>query len=94
MGIPCHRVDARDAFAAGVPIYDLKTREPLTPAVASERALDNDAFDPNLLAASIAAMPPPSASANSITPWQPVKSSASPSMSANNSRCHDSESRE
>ena len=42
-GIPVHRVDAWDAAAAGIPIYDLKTREPLTPEQAREKALDKDA---------------------------------------------------
>lgn len=47
MGIPCHRVDSFDAFAAGIPIYDLKTREPLDPEEARRRALDKDAHDRN-----------------------------------------------
>jgi hypothetical protein len=46
-GIPVHRVDAFDAYAGGVPIYDLKTREPLTPEEARRRALDKDAWDRN-----------------------------------------------
>lgn len=46
-GIPVHRVDAWDAAAGGVPIYDLKTREPLTPDEARKRALDKDAWDRN-----------------------------------------------
>lgn len=49
MGIPCHRVDAFDAFQAGIPIYDLKSREPLNPEEARRRALDKDAFDRNFL---------------------------------------------
>jgi hypothetical protein len=47
LGIPCHRVDSFDAYAAGVPIYDLKTREPLDPEEARRRALDKDAHDRN-----------------------------------------------
>jgi hypothetical protein len=46
-GLPIHRVDAWDAFAAGVPVFDLKTREPLTPEQSRERALDKDAWDRN-----------------------------------------------
>lgn len=45
--IPVHRVDAHDAFAAGVPIYDIKTREPLNPAQSRERSIDKDAWDRN-----------------------------------------------
>ena len=48
-GMPVHRVDANDAYACGVPIFDLKTREPLTPDEARVRALDKDAFDRNFL---------------------------------------------
>lgn len=46
-GMPVHRVDSFDAYAAGVPIYDLKTREPLDPEEARRRALDKDAHDRN-----------------------------------------------
>lgn len=46
-GLPVHRVDAWDAYAAGVPIYDIKTREPLTPDQARAAAIDKDAWDRN-----------------------------------------------
>ncbi len=41
------RVDAFDAFAGGVPVYDLETREPLAPAEHRRRAMDKDAWDRN-----------------------------------------------
>lgn len=43
-GILCHRLDAYDGEAAGVPIYDLKTREPLTAEVSLARAIDKQAW--------------------------------------------------
>lgn len=46
-GILVHRVDAHDAAAAGVPLYDLKTREPLTPEEHRARAVDKQAWDRN-----------------------------------------------
>lgn len=46
-GILCHRVAAHDAHAAGVPLYDLKTREPMTPEEARSRAIDKQAWDRN-----------------------------------------------
>lgn len=46
-GIPVHRVDAYDGFAAGVPLYDLKTREPMSPEEHRAKALDKTAWDRN-----------------------------------------------
>lgn len=46
-GILVHRVDAHDGYAAGVPLYDLKTREPLTPEEHRNRAVDKQAWDRN-----------------------------------------------
>lgn len=46
-GIQVHRVDAHDGHAAGVPLYDLKTREPLTPEEHRARAVDKQAWDRN-----------------------------------------------
>jgi hypothetical protein len=46
-GISVHRVDAWDAAAGGVPIYDMKTGRPLTPEEARAKALDKDAWDRN-----------------------------------------------
>lgn len=46
-GILVHRVDAWDGFAAGVPLYDEETREPLTPEQHRERSLDKEAWDRN-----------------------------------------------
>ena len=48
-GIPVHRVDAWDAFAAGVPIYDFVTGEALDPIEARKRALDKADFDRNFM---------------------------------------------
>jgi hypothetical protein len=42
-----HRVDVWDAHAAGVKLYDLNTREPITPDEHRLRALDRDAWDRN-----------------------------------------------
>lgn len=46
-GLLVHRVDAWDGYAAGVPLYDLKTREALTPEVHRSRAIDRTAWDRN-----------------------------------------------
>lgn len=46
-GILCLRVDVFDAEAAGVRLYDLESREPITAAQHRERALDKDAWDRN-----------------------------------------------
>lgn len=46
-GVLVHRVDAWDGYAAGVPLYDLKTREPLTPEESRARAVDKTAWDRN-----------------------------------------------
>lgn len=42
-----HRVDVYDAACAGVKMYDLKTRQPITPAESRKSALDRDAWDRN-----------------------------------------------
>lgn len=47
MGILVLRVDAHDAWADGVPVYDLERGEPLEPAEHRRRALDKDAWDRN-----------------------------------------------
>lgn len=47
MGIWVLRVDAFDAYAGGVPVYDLETREALAPAEHRRRAHDKDAWDRN-----------------------------------------------
>lgn len=46
-GVLVHRVDAWDAAAAGVNLYDKKTRKPLTPEEHRAQALDRDAWDRN-----------------------------------------------
>jgi hypothetical protein len=46
-GVLIHRVDVHDGYAAGVKLYDLNTREPLTPQQHRARALDKDAWDRN-----------------------------------------------
>jgi len=46
-GILVHRVDAWDCDAAGVPLYDLQTRERLTPAEHRARSVDKTAWDRN-----------------------------------------------
>ena len=46
-GIWVLRVDAFDAYADGVPVYDLETREPLNPTEHRRRANDKDAWDRN-----------------------------------------------
>ena len=42
-----HRVDAWDGYAAGVPVYDLKTGDPMTPDQSRAAALDKSAWDRN-----------------------------------------------
>lgn len=46
-GILIHRVDAYDAAAGGIPIYDSETRQPLTPEAARKKAWDKTAWDRN-----------------------------------------------
>ena len=46
-GILVHRVDAWDCAAAGVPLYDLQTREELTPDEHRARSVDKLAWDRN-----------------------------------------------
>lgn len=46
-GILVHRVDAWDAHAAGVPLYDLKTRQPVTPEEHRAASVDKQAWDRN-----------------------------------------------
>ncbi|MFA6271381.1 MAG: hypothetical protein WC657_09345, partial [Candidatus Paceibacterota bacterium] len=46
-GILVHRVDAWDAYAAGVNLYDKKTRQALLPEDHRAQALDRDAWDRN-----------------------------------------------
>lgn len=46
-GILVHRHDAWDAALAGVPLYDLETREVLTPEQHRDRAADRIAWDRN-----------------------------------------------
>ncbi|MEI6605146.1 MAG: hypothetical protein WCP35_07540 [Verrucomicrobiota bacterium] len=46
-GILVHRVDAWDCAAAGVPLYDLQSREPLTPDEHRARSVDKLAWDRN-----------------------------------------------
>lgn len=46
-GIRVHRLDAWDAAAAGVALYDKQTRKPLTPEQHRAKALDRDAWDRN-----------------------------------------------
>lgn len=46
-GLLCHRLTAHDAWADGIPIYDLETREPLSPEASRARALDKLAWDRN-----------------------------------------------
>lgn len=47
MGVTVLRVDAWDAFADGVPVYDLSTGDPLTPDESRRREADKDAWDRN-----------------------------------------------
>jgi len=46
-GVTCLRVDAFDAFADGVDLYDTKTAKPITPYESRQRAFDKDAWDRN-----------------------------------------------
>lgn len=46
-GVQVLRVDAWDAAADGVPVYDLESGEPLTPEQSRQRAPDKDAWDRN-----------------------------------------------
>ena len=46
-GILVHRVDAWDGAAAGVPLYDLQSREKLTPEEHRARSVDKTAWDRN-----------------------------------------------
>jgi len=47
MGIMVHRIDAWDAHQDGLPIYDLKTGEPLHPDESRRREHDKEAWDRN-----------------------------------------------
>lgn len=47
MGLRVLRVDAWDAYADGVPVYDLDTGEALTPEESRKREHDKDAWDRN-----------------------------------------------
>ena len=47
MGLMVLRVDAWDAFEDGVPVYDMKTGEPLDPDESRRREHDKDAWDRN-----------------------------------------------
>jgi hypothetical protein len=46
-GLPVHRVSAQDAEAAGVPLFDSKTRATVTPEAHRAKALDKTAWDRN-----------------------------------------------
>jgi hypothetical protein len=46
-GYPVHRADAYDFEAAGLPLYSLKTGEPILVDEARKIAIDKDAFDRN-----------------------------------------------
>lgn len=46
-GYHCHRVDAWDSEAAGVPMFDDVTRKPITPEEHRARAFDKEAWDRN-----------------------------------------------
>ena len=46
-GVTCLRVDAWDAYADGVSLYDTKTAKPVTPEESRRRAFDKDAWDRN-----------------------------------------------
>ena len=46
-GVMVHRLDAYDAAAAGVPLYDRETRKPVTPEAARASSLDKTAWDRN-----------------------------------------------
>jgi hypothetical protein len=45
--IMVHRTDVYDAYEAGLDLYDLNTREPITPEESRAKALDRDAWDRN-----------------------------------------------
>jgi hypothetical protein len=45
--LPVHRLDAHDAYAANIPLYDLETRQPITPEQSRERSLDKTGWDRN-----------------------------------------------
>jgi hypothetical protein len=47
MGVIVHRVDAWDAYQDGLPIYDMKTGEPLDPDESRRREHDKEAWDRN-----------------------------------------------
>ena len=46
-GVTCLRVDAWDAYADGVTLFDTKTAKPVTPEESRRRAFDKDAWDRN-----------------------------------------------
>lgn len=46
-GVTCLRVDAWDAYADGVTLFDTKTAQPVTPEESRRRAFDKDAWDRN-----------------------------------------------
>lgn len=46
-GLPVHRLDAADAALAGIPLYDLESRQPITPEQSRERSIDKTAWDRN-----------------------------------------------
>jgi len=52
-GFMCHRVDAWDAHAAGVMMYDDQTRKPITPEEHRARSFDKSAWDRNFALAFI-----------------------------------------
>ncbi len=43
-GVPVHRVSIYDSYLAGVPVYDLKTGEPITPEQSRARSPDKDSW--------------------------------------------------
>lgn len=47
-GVQIHRVDVCDAYAAGVKIFDTRTREEVSPEESRRRALDKDNWDRNM----------------------------------------------
>jgi hypothetical protein len=46
-GLPVHRLDAHDAALANVPLYDLESRQPITPEESRARSIDKVAWDRN-----------------------------------------------
>ena len=46
-GVTCLRVDAWDAYADGVTLFDTKTAQPVTPEESRRKAFDKDAWDRN-----------------------------------------------